>query len=204
MKKNRKILIIVLISLFILLSILVKLNLTTDFDNLVYDIITSNISDGNTKFYKIITFLGSAEFIVFLCFFFLILFIILKRKNIGLIITLCLVISTIINNLIKVIMRRSRPEVEKLVIETSFSYPSGHTMAAFSMYGMLIYLIMKSNINKNIKVVVSIILGIIPIMVAISRIYLGAHFATDVIGAFLVSIILLLVEINYIDKKGLI
>ena len=201
--KNRNIFLIVGLTLiFILLSICVAFDLTLSFDNAVYKLLTLNINNLITNFYKVITFFGSTIFIIFLCVFFLILFIILKKKNYGIIISLVLIISTIINNLLKIIFCRERPDVLKLVIEDSYSFPSGHTMAAVSMYGILLYLTLKSNMNKKIKILLSIVLSVIPFLVAISRVYLGAHYITDVIGAYLVSIILLLIEIYIIDKKN--
>ena len=202
--KNKNIILISILSLlFILLSIFIKLDLTISFDSAIYKLITFNMDNLITNFYKIITFLGSTKFIVALCGIFLILFIILKKKNYGLVICGVLIISTLINNLLKIIFVRERPDVLKLVFEDSYSYPSGHTMAAVSMYGILLYLVIKSNINKNLKILLAIILSIIPILVGLSRVYLGAHFITDVIGAFLMAIILLLIEINIIDKKNL-
>lgn len=202
MKNKRMIIIFVLSILFILLSLSIVFNLTTSFDTIIYNLITFKMNNLITSIYKVITFFGSTLFIVLLCVFFLILFIILKKKNYGLIITSVLVISTILNNLIKVIICRERPDVLKLVVENTFSYPSGHTMASVSMYGILMYLVLKSNMNKKLKITLSIILGILPIIIGMSRIYLGAHFATDIIGGFILSIILLLIETYIIDKKN--
>lgn len=205
MKKNSNIIIIGVLSvLFILLSVLVYFNLTTNVDDAIYKIVTLNMNNTITFINKIITFFGSTLFIICLCIFFLIIFIILKKKNYGLIISVVLIISTIFNNLIKIIICRERPNVLKLVIEDTYSYPSGHTMASVSMYGILMYLVFKSNMNKKLKIGLLIVLGILPILVGISRIYLGAHFGTDIIGGFLLSIILLLIEINIIDNKKLI
>lgn len=202
MKNKRMIIIFVLSILFILLSLSIVFNLTTSFDTIMYNLITFKMNNLITSIYKVITFFGSTLFIILLCVFFLILFIILKKKNYGLIITSVLVISTIFNNLIKVIICRERPDVLKLVVENTFSYPSGHTMASVSMYGILMYLVLKSNMNKKLKITLSIILGILPIIIGMSRIYLGAHFATDIIGGFVLSIILLLIETYIIDKKN--
>jgi len=199
--KNRKWVIIGLVILFMLLTFLVKTNLIESFDNYFYNIVTFKINDGFTNIYKVITFLGSTEFIIFLCVFFLGLFIFLKKKNIGLIISGVLIISTIVNNLLKIIIMRGRPEVLAFVEEHSYSFPSGHTMASVSMYGILLYLVLKSNMNNKLKIALSSMLSMLPIFVALSRVYLGAHFMSDVIGAFIVSIILLLIETYYIDKK---
>ena len=201
MKKNKWI-ILCLGLIFIILTILVKTNSLQIYDTFLYNLITFRICDGFTYFYKIVTFLGSTEFIVFLCLLFLILFIILKKKNYGLIIIGVVVISTIVNNLIKVLVMRERPNVLSFVTEHSYSFPSGHTMAAVSLYGILLYLLLKSNLNKIMKVIFSIILILVQILVALSRVYLGAHFMSDIIGAFIMSIILLIIETYYIDKNN--
>ena len=203
MSKKRISVIGVLLVLFILLVVLIKTGNIVNFDNKIYSLVTSNMNDTLTSIYKVFTLLGSTGFIIGLCALFLAIFMILKKNKYGYTITGVLVISTLVNNVVKWIIRRNRPEVLKLVVEKTFSFPSGHTMAAVSMYGFLIYLINKSNINKTYKIIISIILGIIPIMVAISRVYLGAHFASDVIGAAIMSTMLLLVETYYIDKKNI-
>jgi len=199
--KNRKWVILTLTILFIFLSISVKFNWLENIDNLAYSLITLNINSLITSTYKIITFLGSTKFIIFLCIFFLVLFVILKKKNIGFIVTGSIIVSTIVNNLLKIIVMRERPNVLKFVHESSYSFPSGHTMAAVTMYGILMYIVLKSNLNKKLKIFLAVLLGFIPILVGLSRVYLGAHFITDVVGAFIVSIILLLIETYYIDKN---
>ncbi len=202
--KNKRILLAILLSiLFIILSILVALDKTVAFDNYVYHLVTIKMSDFLTNLNHFFTFLGSTIFIVFLSIVLVIFFFIKKKKNCSFIIALVIILSTIVNNVVKIIIRRKRPTVLALVVEKSFSFPSGHTMASVSLYGILIYLVSKSNLNKKIKVSLITFLILIPLLVALSRIYLGAHFATDVIGAMLLSSILLLLECHYIDKKGL-
>lgn len=193
---------IILGVVFIILTILVKTNSLVNFDNYVYSIVTSNMNDFFTNFYKVFTFLGSTIFMVSLCTILFFIFIFLKRKDISFILAITLIISTIINNIVKLIIRRERPEVLKLVIEKSFSFPSGHTMASTTMYGMIIYLIIRSKLSKLYKIVFSIIIGIIPLLVMLSRIYLGAHFTSDCLGGFILSTIIILVSTSIIDKKG--
>lgn len=203
MKDKKNIIIIVLSLLFIVLCILVKLDLLSNIDESVYKFITSNMNDTTTNIYKVITFFGSTIFMVGLCVLLLVLFIILKKNIYGYIISGTLIFSTIMNNVIKVIIRRERP-IYMLVKETTFSFPSGHTMASVSMYGILIYLINKSNTNKKLKIILSIILGMIPLMVATSRIYLGAHYFSDILGAIMLATIVLLISTKYIKDKKII
>lgn len=200
--KNRKWIILGLSMIFLTLTILVKLNLLSSFDNFFYNIVAFNINDVMVNIYKVITFLGSTTFIIAMCVFFLILFIILKKKNYGFIVVGVVIISTLVNNLIKIIIARERPLVKSFVTEHSYSFPSGHTMAATTLYGILLYFVLKSNMNKKLKIILSIVLGLLPLLVALSRVYLGAHFMSDVIGAIIASTILLLVETYFIDKKN--
>lgn len=203
MKDKKNIIIIVLSLLFVILCILVKLDLLSNIDESVYKFITSNMNDTTTNIYKVITFFGSTIFMVVLCVLLLVLFIILKKNIYGYIISGTLIFSTIMNNVIKVIIRRERP-IYMIVKETTFSFPSGHTMASVSMYGILIYLINKSNTNKKLKIILSIILGMIPLMVATSRIYLGAHYFSDILGAIMLATIVLLISTKYIKDKKII
>ncbi|CCZ57566.1 pAP2 family protein [Clostridium sp. CAG:762] len=203
MKDKKNIIIIVLSLLFVILCILVKLDLLSNIDESVYKFITSNMNDTTTNIYKVITFFGSTIFMVGLCVLLLVLFIIIKKNIYGYIISGTLIFSTIMNNVIKVIIRRERP-IYMIVRETTFSFPSGHTMASVSMYGILIYLINKSNMNKKLKIILSIILGMIPLMVATSRIYLGAHYFSDILGAIMLATIVLLISTKYIKDKKII
>ncbi len=203
---KKRIISIVLLCLFIILTIFIKLNKVSSIDTYIFNLVRSNSSHTLDKIFLVLTFLGSTKFIVFLVLLFFILFLILKKNNKAYTVAGVLIISTLVNNIIKLIIRRDRPEallLLNLVKEKSFSFPSGHTMASVSLYFLLIYFINKSNVNKWIKIVLSILLSILPILVMISRIYLGAHFATDVIGGLLISLSLLLFEISLLEKKGL-
>lgn len=198
--KNKKVYIIIFLSLlFIINTILVAMQKVSGFDSFVRNQVMFSYSEVTTKFMHLITFLGSTVCIITIS---VIIFVImiLKKKNIlsycfaGLIVT-----STLINTFIKLIIARPRPEYIS-VIEHSFSYPSGHTMAAMTLYGFLIYLLLKSKHTKSNKIIFSIVLGLIILLVGVSRIYLGAHFASDVFGALILSNSLLLI-FSLFDEK---
>lgn len=189
--KNKKYYIpFTLLVLFIINSILVINNKFTNIDDSVHNFVMRFYSEMTTKFMKVFTFLGSTPFIILLCVLVFVILIYKKQKEYAYKCVGILVISTLINNIVKVIVRRPRPEYIT-VVENTFSYPSGHTMASVTLYGFLIYFILKSKISKTYKIIFSVILGIIPILVGISRIYLGAHYFSDVFGGALLSIMLL-------------
>lgn len=203
--KNKRIIIAIILGVcFIILSLLVFFHagILDAFDTYCYNLVTMKMNDFFTNMHHVFTFLGSTLFIIILTIFFFILFLILKKKNYAFIVALVIILSTVMNNVVKLIIRRARPQVLQLVTEKSFSFPSGHTMAAVSLYGILLYLLIKSNVNKKIKIFLSIILGIIPVLVGISRIYLGAHFTSDIMGGALLSLTLLMIEIEIINRKN--
>lgn len=189
--KNKKYYIpFTLLVLFIINSLLVVNNKYNVIDKNVHDFVIKFSSETMTKIMKVFTFLGSTPFIIGLCILIFIILMLLKKKDYAFKCAGILVISTLLNNIVKVIIRRPRPEYIT-VIENTFSYPSGHTMASVTLYGFLIYYLFKTKISKSYKILFSILLGIIPFVVAISRIYLGAHYFSDVFGAMLLSLALL-------------
>ncbi len=189
--KNKKYYIpFTLLVLFVINSVLVINNKYVNIDDSVHNFVMKFSSEMTTKFMKIFTFLGSTPFITLLCVLVFVILFYKKQKEYAYKCAGILVISTLMNNIVKVIVRRPRPEYIT-VVENTFSYPSGHTMASVTLYGFLIYFLLKSKISKSYKVVFSIILGIIPVLVGMSRIYLGAHYFSDVFGGALLSIMLL-------------
>ena len=115
-------------------------------DIIGYKIIsTFLISDFATPIAKFITNFGGAVFLISLT---AILFILIKNKKIGLSIFSNIVIITILNQLLKRILRRPRPTEFRIVEETGYSFPSGHSMVSMAFYGYLIYLIYRYIKNK--------------------------------------------------------
>lgn len=105
-----------------------------------------------------------------------------------------LVPTIIVVHLIKLIFRRARPYNLLEGLETygiylrDYSFPSGHTAAAFSLF------ITALLFSKNL----TIPFFIFAIMIAFSRIYLGVHFPTDVAGGMIVGIIITLLSHKYL------
>ena len=155
------------------------------------------ISDFATPIAKFITNFGGAIFIITLM---ITLFILIKDKKIGLSIFLNLVIVTTLNQLLKRILQRPRPTEYRIIEETGYSFPSGHSIVSMAFYGYLIYLIYKYVKNKYIKWTLIVLLSILICSIGISRIYLGVHYTSDVLGGFLASISYLVIYISAVNK----
>ena len=155
------------------------------------------ISDFVTPIAKFITNFGGAIFLVILT---IVLFILIKDKKIGISIFSNLAIITILNQLLKRILQRPRPTEFRIIEETGYSFPSGHSMISMAFYGYLIYLIYKYVKNKYIKWTAIVLLSILICCIGISRIYLGVHYTSDVLGGFLISVSYLVIYISTTNK----
>ena len=149
-----------------------------------------------TKIFLIITNLGSPYVLILLT----LLSFLLKNKKLSFIITANLGLITIINQVLKFIVKRPRPSDLFLIVETGYSFPSGHSMVSLSFYGLLIYFIYKYFKNKKLKIFLITFLSLIIILIGISRVYLGVHFVSDVISGFLLSLSYLIIFIKVINK----
>lgn len=155
------------------------------------------ISTSLTPFVKFIANLGGAVFLISLS---ILLFLVIKNKKIGLSIIANLGIVTILNQGLKFLLKRPRPTGYRLVEETGFSFPSGHSMVSLAFYGYLIYLVYKYIKNKYIKWSIIFLLSILILSIGTSRIYLGVHYTSDVIGGFLASFSYLIIYICAANK----
>ncbi|WP_086349952.1 phosphatase PAP2 family protein [Candidatus Enterococcus clewellii] len=90
----------------------------------------------------------------------------------------------ILNSLIKLVFMRERPTLEHLVVEHSYSFPSGHSTGSMLLYGTIIMLLPLFIKKKSICRSLQLLLGIGILFIGISRIYLGVHFPSDILGGF--------------------
>lgn len=170
-------------------------------DETIYNLIFKLLSTPTTFIMTFISHLGSATILILIC---IILYILLKDKKMALIIMLNLAIVYLLNVIIKMIIARPRPDILRLVYETGYSFPSGHAMVATGFYGFLIYIANKKIKNKALRRCITILLTLLIFLIGISRIYLGVHYATDIIGAFMIGIIYLVIFINILKKNSII
>ena len=167
-------------------------------DTKVYSFIADNLmSDGITSVLKVITELGGVAFIVLAG-----VLIFMFCKKIRWFVTFDLVGVTVINQAIKHIVRRPRPNVLRLVEEDGYSFPSGHSMVSMAFYGIIIYLVYKNVTNKYLKWNLITLLSLLILSIGFSRIYVGVHYFTDVVGGFLLGLAYLIIYINIYNKKA--
>ncbi len=148
------------------------------------------------------SFLGNfGWFWIVLC---IVLIAVKKTRPIGIIAATALVASLlIVNGIIKPVVSRTRPfvSIEELTLITrkplDSSFPSGHTSSAFVVSCAITWCL------SGKKKWIGVILIIIASLIAFSRLYLGAHYPTDVIAGLLLGITISVVTYFALRKKVL-
>lgn len=187
---------IILLILAIVWTILVANGLFDNFDKAVVNNIISIRGEKYNFLYWIVRIITEFAYIYFTIFFIIVILIIYHCDLKSIILAFGTLTQLLINTIIKSCIKRPRPDqIYHWMEEASASYPSGHSMTASFLYGFLIYIIIKSNISKTKKIVFSVLSGLIPVLVGISRIILSVHYTSDVIGGFLFGSVLVVVAI---------
>lgn len=176
--------------LFVILGYIVKFYETTlqFIDQPISDLIRAHMTEGKTAFYIAITQLGSGTVIAGLVF--LVVLFCLYRKYFSEALWVLInaaLIAGIGNYLIKFVFERQRPSVTHLVTETHFSFPSGHAMGSMLFYGTLILILPAVIKNQRWRIGVQIALGLLILLIGISRIYVGVHYPSDILGGYLLG-----------------
>lgn len=154
------------------------------------------------SFMALVSFLGSEAFLFPFMAMIISYFLIKKRYYIAVLLLTSSLGSFMANFLLKLVFQRTRPLEYFLVEQSGLSYPSGHTMVSTTMFLTFAYLysIGKSD-NKKKYAYRGAILYIL--LMGFSRISLGVHWPTDIIGGLLAGYVFYVLVILKIPKKTL-
>jgi len=129
------------------------------------------------------------------------------RVNVGLPLAITLPVSAVTGPiLLKEIFAIERPDINQLVAEAGFGYPSGHSMNAAVFFGMCAVMVLRYSASKPLRIGFTAFAVAAILAVGLSRIYLGVHTATDVIGGYLAGTVVvcaaLLAEEHLKNKRA--
>lgn len=109
-------------------------------------------------------------------------------------------VTFLINCIVKNLIQRERPpfELQPVIHPNSFSYVSSHSLVTFCLWAFVSYLVFNNSKSKNFKVFIVAIACIWTLFVGFSRVWIGVHNPSDVIGAYLLGWLLFTVYIDLI------
>ncbi|MEI7579543.1 MAG: phosphatase PAP2 family protein [bacterium] len=174
------------------------------FSNWIFSFRNANLN----TFFKLVTDLADVKTIFALLGIVLLISIIYRKRIFPILMGTTVVVNFMIVEVVKLIIARPRPLViNALVLEDSFSFPSGHALIAITFYGMLIlYLCLK--LKSSFLKVITFLTGILLILaIGFSRIYLGVHWLSDVTASFLIGscwlifVSLLAINLEFLVKQ---
>jgi undecaprenyl-diphosphatase len=173
---------------FGLMAILFHSNKINPFDTAVTSFIQGLHSPFLTSVMKFFTFIGAGiPIAVIAVLLMIILFVVFKHRSELVLFAAVNIGSALLNLLLKTVFRRARPDLNRLIEITGFSFPSGHAMAAVTLYGILTFLLWKHIPSRGGRSLLLIFSAFMIMMIGLSRIYLGVHYPSDVIAGFFAS-----------------
>lgn len=192
---------LICLSLFFILLYCVVTKKIEKMDQSFYQKVSKKINKRNTFIMKGITFFGSTIGII-VCI--LLSFIFIKNPFDREFIVITILGEVLLNNLIKLIVKRLRPSINPLVVEKSHSFPSGHTMASTVFYSLIVFFLWKFPISFVIKIIITLFIIAMVMSIMYSRIYLGVHYLSDVLAGACCSLFyILIVTFLYTPIKDL-
>lgn len=170
-------------------------------DNSIFNFLSAHvINNGLTGFMKTVTYFASATFlqIAYSCLF--LLYLVLKNVKRAFEIAAIGIGGFVVNYFMKLSFHRVRPPHPLIDPLHNFSFPSGHATSAFIFYGLLAYLIWKTNLSKPLKYISGAILILFSILIGFSRVYLRLHYPSDVLAGFCIGFAWLLLTIYLFER----
>ena len=187
--------IIILLSLFVILTICVLLDITGVIDYNIYNVLSTSNVEFLMVCSNVVTSLASSQAIIIIT---LILIFLLNTNHQRIFVIINTLISAGIIILSKNIFLRERPLIGSEIL-SSYSFPSGHSLIATTYYGFLIYLLRRSKCKEECKVIGTTFLTTLIVLICLSRLILNVHYLTDVVGGVILGLVILLVLIYFFE-----
>ncbi|MGZ0147740.1 phosphatase PAP2 family protein [Kribbella sp. WER1] len=98
--------------------------------------------------------------------------------------------AALLTYVLKVLIGRHRPDAHLVIgtIDTGFSFPSGHTLSGTVFFGLLAALLWYTGVSRAVKIAGTALAVVLSIAMGLSRVYLGFHWATDVLAGWTVAV----------------
>jgi undecaprenyl-diphosphatase len=175
-------------------------------DNSVFAFLSAHVISNNlTGFMKGVTYFASATFLQIAYGVLVLLYLLRKNWRRALELAAIGIVGFTVNYFMKLSFHRLRPPHPLIERLENFSFPSGHATSAFIFYGLLTYLVWKTNIPRLYKYIVGFILILFSLLIGFSRVYLRVHYTSDVLAGFCIGFSWLILTVwlfEHLKKKS--
>lgn len=189
---------------FVILGYTVKFypEAVAGFDTAIQTLVRGNLPSTASQFWTSITVLGNTVIILTISLLLAAFFYFYKKwKMEAYLILASFAVMGVASTALKYVYQRPRPSIEWLIDTIGYSYPSWHTASTMMIAGAVVIIIQQRMKKGALKLLLQAGLLILAALVAISRIYIGVHFPTDIIGGWLLAGFLLSVLYPFYDQK---
>ncbi|HFU4448485.1 TPA: phosphatase PAP2 family protein [Streptococcus suis] len=189
---------------FVILGYTVKFypEVVAGFDTALQTLVRGNLPSTASQFWTSITVLGNTVIILTISLLLAAFFYFYKKwKMEAYLILASFAVMGVASTALKYVYQRPRPSIEWLIDTIGYSYPSWHTASTMMIAGAVVIIIQQRMKKGALKLLLQAGLLILAALVAISRIYIGVHFPTDIIGGWLLAGFLLSVLYPFYDQK---
>lgn len=202
MNRNKKVAFLsLMLILFFILGFMVKGSSEGIlFDITIMEYVHSNTSQLLINIMNFISYIGSDRFLIPITTMFISYTLIKKKYYITKLLLLSTLGSYSLNYLLKQVFQRTRPLEYFLVNQGGLSFPSGHSMVTMTFYSTIAFLMTKKLQDMGKKRLIYIITFVMICLMGISRIYLGVHWPTDVIGGYLAGYIFYYLSVTLVKE----
>ncbi|RCX16967.1 undecaprenyl-diphosphatase [Fontibacillus phaseoli] len=170
---------------FTVIAVAVQSGQISQFDRTLIDAVQGREAPGLTGVMEFFTSIGNGTSVALITLIAMtFLYGVLGHRRELLLLCCTMLGSAILNSLLKICFIRERPTFHRLIEVTGYSFPSGHSMVAFCLYGTLAYLLWRHLPGRKRRFILILLSLMFIVTIGLSRIYLGVHYPSDVLGAY--------------------
>ena len=187
---------------FVILGYTVKFYPETlaSFDEGIQSAFRGSLPATATLFWTRITLLGNVRVTLVITILLASFFYWKKWKAEAYFLVLNFALMGILSTVLKSVYQRPRPTIDWLVGTVGYSYPSWHTASTLLIAGFLVIVLQQRMKKGSLRLGCQVALVLVAVLVALSRIYVGVHFPTDILGGWLLALTVLLAVFPYYDQ----
>jgi undecaprenyl-diphosphatase len=182
------------IAVVVLLAVAVTSGTSDAFDRSMIEVVRSQELHDLLSPLRVITELGSTEAVIVIAALTVLVGLLIGPWLHGLIGAITIGLAALSNEALKDVIARARPDLlDPIVEERGFSFPSGHSALGMVAWGVLGVLVMRSRLPLGVRRGIVALLGVVILLIGLSRVWLGVHYPTDVLAGWTAGAVIVLV-----------